>query len=115
MKSDGYLIKKTTIAIVNKAIVVIKTLWPQRAISPSMFTLSRYLNMVQPGSGYTSLHLICVQLLGIQPRPGSGLEGEIRWKSAVFGVKRIILSWAPNYLTSSAARDAEANRRAQTV
>jgi hypothetical protein len=41
VESDGYLTKKTTIAIVNKAIVVIKTLWPQRAISPSMFTLSR--------------------------------------------------------------------------
>lgn len=34
---DGYLIKKKTIAIVKKAIVEIKTLWPQRAINPIMF------------------------------------------------------------------------------
>jgi hypothetical protein len=32
-----YLVKTTIIAIVKKAIVVIKTLWPQRAISPIMF------------------------------------------------------------------------------
>jgi hypothetical protein len=41
-------------AIVNKAIDVIKTLWPQRAIRPSMLTPPVNLKMVQPGSGYTS-------------------------------------------------------------
>jgi len=35
----GYRIKETTIAIVSKAIVVIKTLWPHRAINPSIFNL----------------------------------------------------------------------------
>jgi len=35
---DGYLMKEITMVIVNKAIDVIKTLWPQRAIRPSMFT-----------------------------------------------------------------------------
>jgi hypothetical protein len=35
----GYRIKDTTIAIVSKPIVVIKTLWPQRAINPSILNL----------------------------------------------------------------------------
>jgi hypothetical protein len=35
----GYLTKKMTIAMVNKAIVVIKTLCAQRAIGPSMLSL----------------------------------------------------------------------------
>jgi hypothetical protein len=34
IRSPGYLVKTTTIATVKKAIVVIKMLWPQRAISP---------------------------------------------------------------------------------
>jgi hypothetical protein len=34
--ADGYLIKKVTMAMVNRAIVVIKILWPQRAKSPSI-------------------------------------------------------------------------------
>jgi hypothetical protein len=34
---DGYLVRKTTIAMVKKAIVVIKMLCPQRAICPIMF------------------------------------------------------------------------------
>jgi hypothetical protein len=46
-----YLIKKTSMAIVNKAIVVIKTLWPQRAIFPSILTLPVNLEIVQPGRG----------------------------------------------------------------
>jgi hypothetical protein len=39
LSPDGYRIKETTIAIVSKAIVVIKTLWPQRANNPSIFNL----------------------------------------------------------------------------
>jgi hypothetical protein len=35
----GYRIKDTTIAIVSKAIVAINTLWPQRAIDPSILNL----------------------------------------------------------------------------
>jgi len=34
---DGYLVRKTIIAMVKKAIVVIKTLCAQRAICPIMF------------------------------------------------------------------------------
>jgi hypothetical protein len=37
-----YLVKTTIIAIVKKAIVVIKTLWPQRAISPIMFNSNKF-------------------------------------------------------------------------
>jgi hypothetical protein len=36
MRSDDYRIKDTTIAMVSKAIVAINTLWPQRAIDPSI-------------------------------------------------------------------------------
>jgi hypothetical protein len=46
-----YLIRKTSMAIVNKPIVVIKTLWPQRAILPSILTLPVNLEIVQPGRG----------------------------------------------------------------
>jgi hypothetical protein len=35
----GYRIKDTTIAMVSKAIVAINTLWPQRAIDPSILNL----------------------------------------------------------------------------
>jgi len=37
MLCEGYLVKKKTIANVKKAVVQIKTLWPQRAINPIMF------------------------------------------------------------------------------
>jgi hypothetical protein len=36
VRSEGYRIKDTTIAMVSKAIVAINTLWPQRAIDPSI-------------------------------------------------------------------------------
>jgi hypothetical protein len=36
IRSYGYRIKDTTIAMVSKAIVAINTLWPQRAIDPSI-------------------------------------------------------------------------------
>jgi hypothetical protein len=39
---DGYLVKKTTIAIVKRAIVEIKTLWLQRAINPIMFNSNKF-------------------------------------------------------------------------
>jgi hypothetical protein len=39
MRSKGYRIKDTTIAMVSKAIVAINTLWPQRAIDPSILNL----------------------------------------------------------------------------
>jgi hypothetical protein len=35
-KSTRYRVIDTTIAMVSNAIVAIKTLWPQRAINPSM-------------------------------------------------------------------------------
>jgi len=48
----GYRMKDTTIAIVSKPIVVIKTLWPQRAIIPSMFNLPVTNHKTpQPGRG----------------------------------------------------------------
>jgi hypothetical protein len=39
IESPCYRIKVTTIAIVSIAIVAINTLWPQRAINPSMLNL----------------------------------------------------------------------------
>ena len=42
MELRVYLVKTTIIAIVKNAIVVIKTLWPQRAISPIMFNSNKF-------------------------------------------------------------------------
>jgi hypothetical protein len=39
IRPHGYRNKDTTMVIVSKAIVAIKTLWPQRAINPSMLKL----------------------------------------------------------------------------
>jgi hypothetical protein len=56
-RSSGYRIKDTTIAIVSKPIVVSKTLWPQRAINPSMFNLPVTKSQKsRPGSGRASPH-----------------------------------------------------------
>jgi hypothetical protein len=38
----AYRVKTTIIAIVKKAIVVINTLWPQRAISPIICNSNRF-------------------------------------------------------------------------
>ena len=58
MPRDGYLIKKKTIAIVKKAIVVINRLWPQRAISPIMFNSNKKY-VLQPGAW---LRICCTYL-----------------------------------------------------
>jgi hypothetical protein len=45
-------------AIVNKAIDVIKTLWPQRAIRPSMFTPGKSQN----GAAWEWLHFVATYM-----------------------------------------------------
>jgi len=65
----SYRTKDTTIATVSKAIVAIKTLWPQRAIIPSMFNLpvtSR--KTPQLGNSCSFAALIWAQFVTVQPR-----------------------------------------------
>lgn len=61
--------KDTTIAIVSKPIVVIKTLWPQRAIFPSMFKLP--VTNLEDTATWERLHfaaLLWMQFVTVQPR-----------------------------------------------
>jgi hypothetical protein len=62
--------KDTSIVIVSKAIVAIKTLWPQRAIDPSMFKLP--VTKSQNTATWEWLHLRCI------------IMGAIRYSSTSF-------------------------------
>jgi hypothetical protein len=48
--SEAYLAQATTMAIVNSPIVVSSTLWPQRAMSPSMVKSPVKFQMMQLGA-----------------------------------------------------------------
>ena len=60
----GYRISDTTIAIVSKAIVAINTLWPQRAIDPSMFKLP--VTKSQNTATWERLHFRCINMGAIR-------------------------------------------------
>jgi hypothetical protein len=76
-RENGYRIKETTMAIVNKAIVVIKTLWPQRAISPSILTPGKSQKWCSLGVAALRRNLIWVQDLVLQARRGAWPKGKI--------------------------------------
>jgi hypothetical protein len=62
----GYLVRSTTIAMVKKAIVVIKRLWPQRAISPIMLQFPMKTKLCSLVRGCDSLPLSWVPHSTIQ-------------------------------------------------
>jgi hypothetical protein len=84
----GYWIKVTTIAIVSKAIVVIKTLWPQRAIIPSILNLP--VTKSQNTATWERLQFRCTNMGAIRYSSTPADCGQIDAffeKTAVFWVK----------------------------